>query len=186
MRSNLTLNLGLRYEPGTLPKEAHNRFTVVENIYGGQPTAVSSLYQSNPTLKDVEPRVGFAWDPFHNGKTSVRGGFGIFDVLPGPWESNIQESGSFPFAQTVSAGNLAPGAFPTLTGVTLGANRFQAYAPYQNPKTNYALNWNLSVQHALTRTLTATVGYVGSHTLHSPFTTDDSNQVLPTQSDWFR
>ena len=181
VRSNLTFNLGLRYEPGTLPKEAHNRFTVVQNIYGGQPTAVPSLYQSNPTLKDVEPRVGFAWDPFHNGKTSVRGGFGIFDVLPGPWESNIQESGSFPFAQTVSAGNLAPGAFPTLTGVTLGANRFQAYAPDQNPKTNYALNWNLSVQREITRTLTATVGYVGSHTLHSPFTTDDSNQVLPTR-----
>lgn len=181
VRSNLTLNLGLRYEPGTLPKEAHNRFTVVENIYGGQPTAVPSLYQSNPTLKDVEPRVGFAWDPFHNGKTSVRGGFGIFDVLPGPWESNIQESGSFPFAQTVSAGNLARGAFPTLSGVVLGANRFQAYAPDQNPKTNYALNWNLSVQREITRTLTATVGYVGSHTLHSPFTTDDSNQVLPTR-----
>ena len=180
VRPNLTLNLGLRYEPGTLPKEAQNRFTVLTNIFGGLPTAVPSLYRSNPTLKNVEPRVGFAWDPFHNGKTSVRGGFGIFDVLPGPWESNIQESGSFPFAETISAGNLSPGTFPNLTGVTLGANRFQAYAPDQNPKTNYALNWNLSIQREITRTLTATVGYVGSHTVHSPFTTDDSNQVLPT------
>jgi hypothetical protein len=181
VRSNLTLNLGFRYEPGTLPKEAQNRFTVVTNIFGGRPTAVPSLYRTNPTLKNFEPRVGFAWDPFHNGKTSVRGGFGIFDVLPGPWESNIQESGSFPFAQTVSAGNLAAGAFPRLTGVVLGANSFQAYAPEQNPKTNYALNWNLNIQREITRTLTATIGYVGSHTVHSPFTTDDSNQVLPTR-----
>ena len=180
VRPNLTLNLGFRYEPATLPREAQNQFTVLTNIFGGLPTAVSSLYRTNPTLKNVEPRVGFAWDPFHNGKTSVRGGFGIFDVLPGPWENNIQESGSFPFAETVSAGNLPVGAFPTLSGVSVGANRFQAYAPDQNPKTNFALNWNLSVQREITRTVTATIGYVGSHTVHSPFTTDDSNQVIPT------
>ena len=182
VRPSLTLNLGFRYEPGTLPKEAQNRFTVVTNIFGGLPTAVPSLYRTNPTLKNVEPRVGFAWDPLHNGKTSVRGGFGIFDVLPGPWENNIQESGSFPFAQTVSAGNLAPGTFPRLSGVTLGTTSFQAYAPDQNPKTNFALNWNLSIQREITRTVTATIGYVGSHTVHSPFTTDDSNQVLPTRA----
>ena len=180
VRPNLTLNLGFRYDPATLPREAQSQFTVVTNIFGGLPPAVPSLYRTNPTLKNVEPRVGFAWDPFHNGKTSVRGGFGIFDVLPGPWENNIQESGSFPFAETVSAGNLPAGAFPTLTGVTVGANRFQAYAPDQNPKTNFALNWNLSIQREITPTLTATIGYVGSHTVHSPFTTDDSNQVIPT------
>ena len=43
------------------------------------------------------------------------------------------------------------------------------------------MNWNLTVQRQITSTLTATVGYVGSHTLHSPFTTDTSNSVGPPQ-----
>jgi hypothetical protein len=180
-KSNLTLNLGIRYEPGTLPSEAHNLFSVVPNIFGAQPTHVDHLWQSNPTLHNFEPRVGFAWDPFRDGKTSVRGSFGIFDVLPGPWVSNIQESGSFPFARTVSAGNLTPGAFPTRATAALGAdpNTYQAYAPDQHPKDNYAMNWSLNLQRQITNSLTATVGYVGSHTVHSPYTTDDSNMVAP-------
>jgi hypothetical protein len=55
----------------------------------------------------------------------------------------------------------------------------QAWAPDQNPKRNYAMNWNLNVQRQLTSNVTATVGYVGMHTVHSPFTTDQSNFAPP-------
>jgi hypothetical protein len=41
---------------------------------------------SNPTLRNFEPRIGIVWDPFKDGKTVVRTGAGVFDVLPLPYQ----------------------------------------------------------------------------------------------------
>ncbi len=180
IRHNLTLNLGLRYEMATLPTDAHYGFTVVPTI-SSAPVNQPHPWTTNPTTKNFEPRVGFAWDPFGDGKTSIRGGFGIFDILPGPWVTNVQQSGSFPFALTATFANLPAGSFPALTGVNTSVDNAiahaQAYGPQQDPKRNYAMNWNMNIQRQLTSTLSATIGYVGSHTVHSTMTTDTSNSV---------
>lgn len=179
-RPNLTLNLGVRYEMATLPTQAHVPFAIEQSL-GAAPVNVPHPWQRNPTLRNFEPRLGFAWDPFGDGKTSVRGSFGIFDVLPGPWEFNLQQALTLPFASSTGVGNLPVGAFPHLLGIPLGANTATGYAPDQKPRRNYAMNWNMTIQRAIGQSLTATVGYVGSHTLHSPFTTDDSNMVGPPE-----
>ena len=183
-RSNLTLNFGVRYEPVTLPTEAHNTFAVLTSLTSRAETPVKTLWATNQTLHNFQPRIGFAWDPFRNGKTAVRGGFGIFDVLPLSWQYTHQSTGVLPYERAYGSGTLAQGSFPTGAFTSLSfdpttvGNRFVE----QHPHRNYAMNWNLNIQREITSSLTAAIAYVGSHTVHSPFSTDDSNMVLPTST----
>lgn len=181
-RRNLTLNLGLRYEMETNPTQAHVPFFILQSLTTAPVNAIHP-WQTNPTLRNFEPRIGFAWDPFGNGKTSVRGGFGIFDALPGSWVINQEESQAPPFALSLGASNLKPGDFPHICGAPncLGTRSALGYFPEQKPHRNFAMNWNLTIQRQIGQSMTATLGYVGSHTIHSPFTTDDSNMVGPPQ-----
>src|SRR5262249_40560219 len=80
--SRLTANLGLRYDFMTNPIEIHNDIYGILNFATDTAyTRLSHAMLSNPTLKNFEPRIGLAWDPFADHKTSIRAGFGIFDDL---------------------------------------------------------------------------------------------------------
>jgi hypothetical protein len=80
----LTLNLGFRYEFGTIPTELHGNNWQIRDLAtadGTSPTQGaerSALWSSNPSLKAFSPRIGFAWDPLGNGKMAIRGGAGIY------------------------------------------------------------------------------------------------------------
>jgi hypothetical protein len=182
-RANLTLNLGLRYEMTTLPAEAHDRYQVITNLFGGTVGPAKHLWASNATLTNFEPRIGFAWDPFRNGKTALRAGFGIFDLLPLPYTYTQYNSSSFPFIVQASPPpntNLV-GAFPNdaVRRVSFDVSQVRSRYVEQNPHRSYAMNWNLNIQREITPTWTAMIGYVGSRTLHASITGDDGNMVLP-------
>lgn len=187
IRSNLTLNLGLRYEMTTMPTEAHNKFqeiTTLDNCAASETACmavpVKSPFASNPTLKNFEPRVGFAWDPQGNGKTAVRGGFGVFDVLPLPYIFGLNTSATFPFQIAGSYPRSKLGKPSDPNSFTKGKIR-QRFIE-QNPKRSYVLNWNFNIQRELAPSWTLLVGYVGSHSLHLPLSSDDWNLVLPTST----
>jgi hypothetical protein len=178
-RPNLTVNLGLRYEMTTVPTEVQNKLSTLINITDAQPHLGSPFFL-NPTLRNFEPRVGFAWDPFSNGKTSVRGGWGMFDVLPLPYEVALLTNRSAPFSLTGTASNLPAGTFFAGAFPLLGKSSVAETYIEHSPHRNYVMQWNMNVQRELLPSLTAMIGYVGSHGVHQPFRVDDSNLVIPT------
>ena len=185
LQKNLTLNAGLRYEMVTVPSEAHNRTTVLRNLTDAQPSVGTTLFR-NPTLRNFEPRLGFAWNP-RSGKTLVRGGFGIFDVLPLPYEFTLSFQRAFPNVTTI-VGPASAGSFPTAAFNDLlkpdpkigRPDSGLAYFAESNPKRDYVMQWNVSVARELSSTLAVTVGYVGSRGVHQPYRVDNIDMVLPT------
>jgi hypothetical protein len=76
--SRLTLNLGLRYEFQTVPYDLTGKGSRFLDIQDPTQTFTFGPPIKNPGYKNISPRVGFAWDVLGNGKTAVRGGFGIY------------------------------------------------------------------------------------------------------------
>jgi hypothetical protein len=194
------VNLGLRYEMTTRPTDANKvpgytvagytvaaagfqEITSLSNCTQSPtacgPVGVDSPILHNPTTKNFEPRVGLAWDPFKNGKTAVRAGFGMFDVLPLPYEFGLNTAATAPF-QIIGAAKgatLGSGINPNVNFNPLHIrNRFID----TQPKRADVLNWNFNIQRQLAENLTMTVGYVGSRSIHLSAASDDVNLVQPT------
>jgi hypothetical protein len=124
--------------------------------------------------------VGLAWDPFGNGKTAVRGGFGIYDILPLTYQFELLALNVGPYFQTGSLTTLPQGSFPSGALPLLSANNLGVAWVQPNPKRSYVEQWNLNIQHQLAGGIVATAGYMGQHGLHDPLRTSDANIVLPT------
>src|SRR6202790_1949134 len=181
-RPNFTVNLGLRWEMATVPTEVHNALASLQNVTDSQQRIGSPLF-SNPTLRNFEPRVGFAWDPFRDGKTAVRGSFGIFDALPLPYQFSLMISKQAPFYQHTRVRHLPQDSFyagalpPNPPLSALVGNYIEPH-----PHRNYVMQWNLNVERELTNNLSAMVAYVGSRGVHQGFRVDDLDMVLPTKT----
>jgi Carboxypeptidase regulatory-like domain/TonB dependent receptor len=187
IKPRLTLNLGLRYEMATVPTEIHGELSTLINFTDTSSTAhLGSPYFSNPTFRNFAPRVGFAWDPTGTGKTSVRGAFGIYDVLPLPYQFELLTLLSQPFTEGSSVSLTGqPNSFPTggyNAAVAQGATGLRNAFVEQNPHRSYVEQWTLNVQHEVVRNFTVTAAYVGSHGVHLPFHADEINDIQPTLS----
>jgi outer membrane receptor protein involved in Fe transport len=194
IRPNFTLSLGLRYQYNSVPYETSGNLSnllqdpstfatgqaVTFTVVG--PGSGHQLYQ--PDYKDIEPRVGFSWDPFKDGKTAVRGGFGVFhDRTFGNAFGNVRADPPFQASYT----NF-PGAF--INGETInnafGSGTFPAQPPVQAvspsiPDTSEASgivvfdthfpnatsnNWNFDIQRQLKGNNVIDVAYVGAMGVH--------------------
>lgn len=168
---NLTLNLGIRWEyfgPWHDPNEELTFFSfqtasMVTTEQIKQEGLGSSGYQVDKN--NIAPRVGLAWRPFGNNKTSIRSGFGMFH-LPhqslylsfgtnrGPNYTLLTFNGN-PTIPDLTLGN----AFPPALG-TLGTLTATAIQP--DWKTPYNMQWSLFVQREVVNNLSAEIGYIGN------------------------
>jgi len=180
-RPNLTLNLGLRYEMSTVPTETSGKLANLRVLTDPAPHLGEPFF-SNPTLRDFEPRLGFAWDPRSNGKTAVRGGFGVFDVQPLPYQMVLLTTQAFPFFQYTNLGDVTPGEFFSHLPAVLPGNKVQETYLEPHPKRNYVMQWNLNIQQQLTPSLAGMIAYVGSRGLHQPFRVDNFDQIMPVKT----
>jgi carboxypeptidase family protein/TonB-dependent receptor-like protein len=184
--SNLTLNLGVRFEDHTPLIETQNRMVnfglLTGTIYtpdakdGTAKFSNRGLYNNYLGIGDWEPRLGFAWSPsFLGGKTVIRGGYAISSFFEGGG-TNEQLTMNPPlgiYNQHIVGGTLANG-FPDAQALAAGCLtvNVNCYAGTrirltdQNFKPAMSQQWNLTIQHQLSNTLTLQLGYVGQHGTH--------------------
>ena len=160
LRSNLTVNAGLRYEFVTVPTEANGKISNLRHVTDTELT-IGPPWHDNPSLRNFAPRIGVAWDPTGSGRTSIRAGFGLFydEILP----KYYFFSGSLnpPFTTRTSLPNPP---FPNvLAEFDVNAPiRAQLQTVEYDLQTPFITQYNLSVQRALPGNWDVTVGYVGS------------------------
>jgi len=159
---NFTLNVGFRYAWNSTPSESRDRFT---NFDAASGTLVSAAQPYHTNNKNFQPRVGFAWDPFKSGKTSIRAAYAIMTQAP---TTNILTglSSNPLFAVPVNLGSSSntitlENPFPPGTGISLGP-----FAINPNFDNSYVQDWNLTIQRQLSSNLGVEVAYVGVKGTH--------------------
>ena len=177
VRSNLTLNYGLRYEYTGPSFEKYNRlvsleadsnFTEIAQVFPDERGPLSNRYYPrslvNPDRNNFAPRVGIAWRPKNGSPFVFRAGYGISYNASGYSSIVGQLINQPPFAitQDLASDRANPltlqNGFPSNPALTV-LNTFGVDPGY---KPSYAQQWNLDVQTQLSRLYVLTVAYTGS------------------------
>jgi hypothetical protein len=167
----LTVNAGLRYEFSTMPREKYDRDSALPDLTASQPT-IGPLYE-NPTYRNVSPRGGFAWDVFGDGRTSVRGGYGLY------FNTNSHQN----LIVTVTNPPFTPR--PVIVNPTFPSPPFDRASAISMRPVQFDLDlprvhvYNVNVQRELRWNTAVTAGYAGSRGVHL-LRSGDVNLAQPT------
>jgi hypothetical protein len=176
----LELRAGFRSESTNGWNEAQGRasnYIVTDGVLQTQPRIGGSALTKNNAVWLPEPRVGFAWDVWGNGKTAVRGGFGIHHGLLDTLDYRLDQTAPFNTAESIkniAVSNLiiTPGT-PAPAGSLISPSNVQP-----DIATPAVLSWTLRVEQEISPRTSITVGYVGSHSYHQ-ILSEDMNEPVP-------
>jgi len=194
IRSNLTLSYGLRWSFFRQSTEGRGHLTNFDPfaydpaaapvidittgmLFAGTPTPVMNGIiiggRSSPFgnavarqgNRNIAPRLALAWDPSGTGKTSLRGGYGIFFDLPyvGPFQGGTLTNPPFVQSVLITDTNLEN---PAATVADLNLSPQTLSGVDVNWRQPYVQQWNIDVQRQLSRTMLLDVGYYGNRALH--------------------
>ena len=175
------LRAGFRSESTNGWNEAQGRasnYQIVDGVLQTTPIVGGSALWTNRAKFLPNPRVGFAWDVWGNGKTAVRGGFGVYHGLLDTLDYRLDQTAPYNTAESiksiaVSNLNITPGVAPPAGTKISPSNVDPALA------TPAVLDWSLRVEQELAPKTTLTVGYVGFHSYHQ-ILSEDMNEPVPT------
>lgn len=179
IKSNVTVNIGLRYEMATNTTETANRLGALPTTTSAASVSEKSFFTNNPTTKNFEPRVGISWDPHGNGKTVISAASGLYDVLPLNYLFQIQVISSAPSYQegrVTYSGTAGSGLFPITPFYSTTPLLRVIYTPPIAPR-SYVIQSNVNLQQQLTPNTVLQIGYITSHGVHQIFATNDINNV---------
>ena len=177
IRPNLTVNLGLRYSYDTNSTNLHDGIYDLTNPpYSTGYTAITQVFAHNPNTKNWDPRIGIAYDPFKDHKTSIRAGFGIFHAVVAPRDFVGTFATQDPLFQVTITNPPFPGPFGN--GATVPPPSTGAATYYGATTAPYNMQYNLSIQREIVPDTVLTVTYVGNDGRHE-WARRDYNPVIP-------
>lgn len=176
-RPTFTITAGLRHEfQVPILSEIHNNIGNWPGALTNDTTfKTGSSWINNYSLKQFQPRLGFAYDPFNNGKTVIRAGVGIFntsppvDLLLAPlyFETPYPNTGFLP-GNPLAPSVLPPLPFPNCVSCTAASPTMPViYIPWTGPmKSPTTYQWNLAVERDVGHNFNVAVTYAGSESRH--------------------
>jgi hypothetical protein len=172
MRSNFTLNLGVRYESVSPYSNTNNRFIILNDLFLEPKYGQKEAWSGRTCAGCVDPRVGLAWDVFSNARTVVKSGFGVFRSqlvhyngyfqIPTGSLGGVNMSVDFPTFPNAAIPNAKSLILISPTGTGAGGVSVLPVIA----KVPSGLQWNLTIDQQITKNMTVRLAYLGSHGYH--------------------